>query len=313
MFGFGPDEKKPEEKAVTEEKPKAAAAGKPSSTEKAAPAPVEEKKPSKLNPLNWFRGDNKKPDEPQTEEPLAKSDQAAVLQAAPLELARLLSPALADAWHWLAPAAPRQTAEPILNFLRRKPKTEEAPEEVKTDETAKKSEPKKAAKPRAKPASPTRTTKPEKPATAATATPAKSGLVPVSLPLEGYEHILKREDRVAILNHNIATLRALELRVSPLFRPVVTGYLAAVTDLQQGKTKDMDKRLAALHQFALIAYQKSIAVRDYLDWFEASAGSGLSGKFEDFLELPKLIEKELPPRTDPISRYLDAIDQEFSK
>ncbi|HBJ85719.1 MAG TPA: hypothetical protein DDZ88_17970 [Verrucomicrobiales bacterium] len=306
LFGFGADEKKPDEKS------KAAVIEKPQTAEKEAPVPVEEKKPSKLNPLNWFRGDNKKPDETKTEEPPAKSDQAEVLPAAPLDMARLLSPSLVDAWHWLAPAAPRQTAEPILNFLRRKPKAEEAPEAVKTDEAPKKSEPKKAAKPRAKPAAPTSTTKPEKPA-AATATPAKSGLVPVSLPLEGYEHILKREDRVAILNHNIATLRALELRVSPLFRPVVTGYLAAVTDLQQGKTKDMDKRLAALHEFALIAYQKSIAVRDYLDWFEASAGSGLSGKFEDFLNLPKLIEKELPPRTDPISKYLDAIDQEFSK
>ena len=66
---------------------------------------------------------------------------------------------------------------------------------------------------------------------------------------------------------------------------------------------------AALHEFTLIAYQKSIAVRDYLDWFEASQGNGLSGKFDDFLNLPKLIEKELPPRSDPISKYLDAIDQ----
>jgi hypothetical protein len=313
LFGFGPDEKKPDEKTASEEKTKAAATEKPSSAEKAAPAPVDEKKPSKLNPLNWFRGDNKKPDEPQKEEAPPKEDQAAVMSGASLDMARLLSPALADAWHWLAPAAPRQTADPILNFLRRKPKTEEPPEEAKTDETPKKAEPKKAPKPRPKPAANTSTPKPEKPEAATTATPAKSGLVPVSLPLEAYEHILKREDRAAILNHNIATLRAIELRVTPLFRPVVTGYLAAVTDLQQGKTKDMDKRLAALHEFALIAYQKSIAVRDYLDWFEASAGSGLSGKFDDFLDLPKLIEKELPPRTDPISKYLDAIDQEFSK
>ena len=133
------------------------------------------------------------------------------------------------------------------------------------------------------------------------------------LALEEYQHILKREDRAAILNHNIATLRALELRVSILFRPVITGYLAAVTDLQAGKTKDMDQRLATLREFALIACQKSIAVRDYLDWFEASQGSGLSGKFEDFLDLPKLIEQELPSRSDPISKYLDAIDQEFTK
>jgi len=94
---------------------------------------------------------------------------------------------------------------------------------------------------------------------------------------------------------------------------VIRGYLVAVHDIEAGRTKDMDKRLAALHEFALIAYQKSIAVRDYLDWFEASESGRLSGKFDDFLNLPATIQKELPPRTDPISKYLDAIDKEFTK
>jgi hypothetical protein len=230
-----------------------------------------------------------------------------------MDMARLLSPALADAWHLLAPDGPQQTAEPLFNFFRRKPE----PEAVKEDETVTQAEPKKSSKPRAKPKAPSRDeSEPEKPKSnkpAPVASAAKPGLVAVTLPMEEYEHILKREDRAAILNHNIATLRALELRVSVLFRPVVTGYLSAITDLQAGKTKDLDKRLAALREFALIAYQKSTAVRDYLDWFEASQGSGLSGKFDDFLDLPELIKKELPPRTDPISKYLDAIDQEFTK
>jgi hypothetical protein len=315
MFGLGGDDKKPDEKAAPAEKSKAAAIEQPKTADKDVPAPVEEKKPSLLNPLNWFRGD-KKPDEIKKEEKPVKGDQSSLLPAAPIEVARLLSPALADAWQWIAPAAPRQTAEPFFNFFRRKPE----PDEVKKEEAPKTAEPKKSSKPRAKPKAPTSATKSDaeaakksKPTPTPPSVPTKTGLVLVKLPLEEYQHILKREDRVAILNHNIATLRALELRVSILFRPVVTGYLAAVTDIQAGKTKDMDKRLAALHEFTLIAYQKSIAVRDYLDWFEASQGSGLSGKFDDFLNLPRLIEKELPPRSDPISKYLDAIDQEFSK
>ena len=305
MFSFGGDDNKPDEGKGKKpaEKPKAA--------KKDTPEPEEEKKPSNLNPLNWFRGE-KKPEENPKKDPPAKDGQSSVLPTSPLDMARLLSPALADAWHMLAPAAPRQTAEPFFNFFRRKPE----PEEPKEDEAAKKAEPKKSNKPRAKPKAPaTPGSEPEKtkPVTAPHATPAKPGLVTVILPLEEYQHILKREDRAAILNRNIATLRALELRVSILFRPVVTGYLAAVTDLQAGKAKDMDQRLAALRGFALIACQKSIAVRDYLDWFEASQGGGLSGKFDDFLDLPAIIEQELPPRTDPISKYLDAIDQEFTK
>ena len=54
-------------------------------------------------------------------------------------------------------------------------------------------------------------------------------------------------------------------------------------------------------------------MRDYLDFYEASETGRLSGKFDDFLNLPTTIEKELPPRTDPISKYLDSIDKEFSK
>ncbi len=158
----------------------------------------------------------------------------------------------------------------------------------------------------AKPTAPRTTVPNAKPA-------APPGLVPVALPLEEYQHILKHPERVKLLDHNVASLRALELRVSVLFRPIVTGYLAAVRDLQQGKTKDLDKRLAALHEFTLIAHQKSSAVRDYLDWFEASGSTRLSGKFDDYLNLPTTIQKELPPRTDPVSKYLDAIDQEFSK
>jgi hypothetical protein len=318
MFGFGgADEKpgaglKPGEKADSNEKSKAKPTETPKPDKKEAPETADEKKPSNLNPLNWFRGD-KKPEEGPKKAPPAKDDQSSVLPTSPMDMARLLSPALADAWHLLAPDGPQQTAEPLFNFFRRKPE----PEAVKEDETVTQAEPKKSSKPRAKPKAPSRDeSEPEKPKSnkpAPVASAAKPGLVAVTLPMEEYEHILKREDRAAILNHNIATLRALELRVSVLFRPVVTGYLSAITDLQAGKTKDLDKRLAALREFALIAYQKSTAVRDYLDWFEASQGSGLSGKFDDFLDLPELIKKELPPRTDPISKYLDAIDQEFTK
>ena len=333
FFGLGSDEKKaPEkEKAAASEKPKA-----PAKKEPATPEEPEEKKPSKLNPLNWFRGD-KKPAEEKKEDKPAKEKQAFLTPPATMEVARLISPVLADAWQLLAPAAARQTTEPLFDFRKRKPKAEEVekvappPPEYDRPPVKKSSKPrstnpnsKPAAKSSAKSADKPHTTNPNAtPATAEQiksippATPAAadaaSTLVPVSLPLEEFQHILNHPDRSKILSFNIASLRALELRVSVLFRPVIRGYLVAVMDIEAGKTKDMEKRLAVLHEFALIAYQKSIAVRDYLDWFEASESGRLSGKFDDFLNLPATIQKELPPRTDPISKYLDAIDKEFTK
>lgn len=338
LFGFGSDEKKESEK----DKDKPAKTEKPKTAEKDEPEAKEEKKPSILNPLNWFRGDKKTDAEKASDKP-AKDEQSSITPPSSLDAARLFSPALADAWQWLAPAAPRLTKDPLFDFRKRKPKPEEEKkEEPKKAETPKKAaakpEAKKDSKPRttnpnAKPASKSSVTPPGTPHTTnpnakpvpaglitpvATGTPSgttatKSNLVPVIMPLEEYQHILKHPYRVQILNNNVAALRALELRVSVLFRPVVTAYLAAVLDLQEGKTKDMDKRLATLHEFALVAYQKSTAVRDYLDWFEASESGRMSGKFDDYLNLPATIQKELPSRTDPISKYLDAIDKEFTK
>ena len=352
LFGVGTEEKKPAEKSAAKdkkvpekEKEKAAAIEKPKVTVKKEPEAKsenpEEKKPTKLNPMNWFRGD-KKPAEKKPEDKPAKEKQTFLTPPDTLDVARLISPMLADAWQLLAPAGPRQTAEPLFGFRKRKPKAdEEEKTEPKNEEPAKKSakkpegEDKPAAKksdkphttnPNSKPASKSaakaadkpRTTNPSaKPATPeqvkANAAAAETALVQVDLPLEEYQHILNHPDKAKILSFNIASLRALELRVSVLFRPVIKGYLAAVLDIEAGKTKDMDKRLAALHEFALIAYQKSIAVRDYLDWFEASESGRLSGKFDSYLNLPTTIQKELPPRPDPISKYLDAIDKEFSK
>lgn len=322
----------------------------------APPPPVEEDKPSKLNPLNWFRGGKKPAAEPQNEAPppaQGKDGQASLSLPAPQEMnfARLLSPALADAWQALAPAAPRQTVD-ILNFFKRKPKEEDAPKEqppsppganapqspasagaaAPVRKPAAKPPARKprtsnpnstpAARPKPVPSGGQRTTNPNAKPVPAQAVPqaqaqmpaaSESGLVPVILPLEEYKLILKRPDRGEILDRNLATLRALDLRVGTLFRPVVLAYLSLFTDLKEGKTKDMDKRIAAVREFALVAYQKTVAVRDYLDFYEANESSGLSGKFDDYLNLPAIIQQELPPREDPISKYLDAIDKEFSE
>lgn len=343
----------PEKPKAATEKPKAPPPAKPEppkekekeKTEEAKPA--EEGKPSKLNPLNWFKGGKKTAEESPPEEPAkdgdkkkdkSKDEQAMQMpSAAPLDVARLLSPALADAWQALAPAAPRQTVD-VLNFLRRKPKEEETPPAPAPAPPKPEPKPAKSSKPRtsnpnSKPAARPKPSTPDAPRTnnpnakpvpaaaaaaagAAPAPPATtsgSGLVAVSLPLEEYKLILKRPDRDEILDRSMADLRALDLRVTPLFRPVILAYLTAFKDLKEGKTKDMDKRIPMLREFALLAYQKSVAVRDYLDYYEANESTTSSGKFDDYLNLPSIIQKELPARTDPISKYLDAIDQEFSK
>jgi hypothetical protein len=253
---------------------------------------------------------------------------------------------LFDLWSHFSSEQPRHA---FLDFLKRKkPKEDEEkakkaaePEKPKPAPAKKKEEPKAAdktppkatnpnAKPAAKPVQPAngaqRTTNPAaKPVPLPKPPPATSTegdddlptLPPdsqwVEIHLEDYQHILKHPDRAKILDKNAVALRALHQQASILMRPVINGYLSIVIDLQEGKTKDIDKRLKDLRNFVAITAQQTKAVRDYIDYYEANETEQLSGKFDDFLDLPNIIERELPTREDPIARYLDAIDKEFTK
>jgi hypothetical protein len=75
----------------------------------------------------------------------------------------------------------------------------------------------------------------------------------------------------------------------------------------------VDDRLKQLRQRTQIALDQSKAIRDQLDLHEANSLPAMSGTFDDYLKLPETIRKEIPPRQDSISKYLDALDREFSR
>jgi hypothetical protein len=75
----------------------------------------------------------------------------------------------------------------------------------------------------------------------------------------------------------------------------------------------MDAKLDAIRARKQKAHERAKAVQDYLDFYEASESKDYSGTFDDFLDLPADIQKELPPRTDAISEYLDAVSGEFER
>lgn len=179
---------------------------------------------------------------------------------------------------------------------------EEKPAAKKTEsESAKKDEPVPAKKPAAS----------TKPKAKAKAEAPKPKLVPVSIPLEDYANIMKRKDRSQILEGTANSLRSLQTRINVLFRPIIADYITLITELQNGKTKDVEKRLAALRARTAKAYDQAKAVESQLDVYEANETKNYSGAFEDYLRLPALIDKELPVRDDPLSKYLDALDEEF--
>jgi outer membrane biosynthesis protein TonB len=232
--------------------------------------------------------------------------------------------ALWEAW------APESGRSVILGFGKKKKPEEGDPEEEKPKaDEKKKEEPKpKPSKKKEEKKEPEKEAdkakkedpKPEPPAKAApppapkpTATASKPRLVPVSVPIEQYTVILKRKDRDAILDRSAKALAALAQRANVLFRPLINDYIAVIADLQVDKTKDMPARLSALKAKTEEIYARAKAVEDHLDWFEASETQNYSGTFEDYLRLPEQIKKELPPREDPIAKYLDEVEAQGVK
>ena len=346
------EEPEPETPAPPKEPGKKAEEPPPKKKEKEQPAKAAPKKDQKKEEdaseepakkrgfFNWLRG--KKGEEKKEEEaPKAKGGSASarsgssgVLSAqcsvpGGMDLLSLLlaTPAnlLQNHSALLAPfgfAGSRQV-DLKMPLFRRKSKDDSPPEEEKPkDEGAKKEEPankankesEEEAKPEPKKSRKKRDEEPEpvkeperKPA------PERPRTVSLTVPIEDYATIMKRGDRSAILKRTAGALNALLPRANVLLRPIIVEYIAALAEMQEGKAKGMDEKLAAIRARKKAAYERAKAVEEHLDWFEASEGEDYSGTFDDFLGLPSAIQKELPPRTDPLSKYLDAVNAEFEK
>ena len=141
----------------------------------------------------------------------------------------------------------------------------------------------------------------------------KEPLVAAAVPIEDYAAIMRRPDHQEILQRSLLSLNALQQRSAVLLRPIVAEYISIVAGLSEGKAKNVDDRLKQLRQRTQIALDQSKAIQDQLDLHEANSLPAMSGTFDDYLKLPETIRKEIPPRQDSISKYLDALDREFSR
>ncbi len=151
---------------------------------------------------------------------------------------------------------------------------------------------------------------------AISAPPAAAPVVPVvtvAYPIEDYAVILAHPERERLLDQTRLSLKDLIVRGNVLFREIGKDYLKVIDDLAAGKTKGMDERLAALRRKAVAALAAACAVQDHLDWYEAARSERASGLFEDYLNLPQRIDEELPPRQDPLSRYLDEMQSRYGR
>lgn len=136
--------------------------------------------------------------------------------------------------------------------------------------------------------------------------PAGGGVIP--FPVEDFAVVMGHPDKQRLLSQMRLALQDIAVRGNVLFRDIANDYISVINELSVGKTKGVDEKLKALRKRAVESYVKACAVQDHLDWYEATQSIRYSGLFEDFLTLPDRVREELPPRNDPISKYLDEVE-----
>jgi hypothetical protein len=97
----------------------------------------------------------------------------------------------------------------------------------------------------------------------------------------------------------------------PVLRPVAREYQQVAALLVRGRRRGIAKRLSHLE-----VTRKQLAARmgeidDYMNWFEATQMERRSGVFNGYLKAANESEIFISRRRDPLSVYLDALENEI--
>ena len=106
-------------------------------------------------------------------------------------------------------------------------------------------------------------------------------------------------------------LLPLMMRAHPVLRPVVQEYYDISALLAAGKRRRLAARLSRLQATRAALVARMNDVDDYMNWFEATQQKSQSGAFTDYLRTAVQSSEAQPRRRDPISVYLDALEQQL--
>jgi hypothetical protein len=121
---------------------------------------------------------------------------------------------------------------------------------------------------------------------------------------------LSAEEKAAV-NQMSQGLLLLVGTAHPVLRPVAREYQQIAALLIRGKRRGIAKRVSHLD-----GIRKELAARmgdidDYMNWFEATQMENQSGAFSDYLKAANQSQVSAPRRRDPLSVYLDALEDQI--
>ncbi|MFN2540684.1 MAG: hypothetical protein ABR514_00745 [Chthoniobacterales bacterium] len=100
-------------------------------------------------------------------------------------------------------------------------------------------------------------------------------------------------------------------RAHPVMRPVIQEYYDITTLLAAGKRKRSAARLDQIKSTRANLFARMNEIDDYMNWFEATQQTSSSGVFVDYLRTATESSEPQPRRRDPISVYLDSLEQQL--
>jgi hypothetical protein len=106
-------------------------------------------------------------------------------------------------------------------------------------------------------------------------------------------------------------LLLLGAHANPVLRPVIQDYQQIEGQLALGKNHALTERLTELRTLRAKLSARMDGINDYMNWFEAAQLQTRSGIFDDYLKEAEDGRAQRPKRRDPLSVYLDAVEQEF--
>jgi hypothetical protein len=121
---------------------------------------------------------------------------------------------------------------------------------------------------------------------------------------------LSPEEKAAV-NRMSQGLLLLVGTAHPVLRPVAREYAQIAALLTRGKRRGIARRVSRLD-----GTRKELAARmgdidDYMNWFEATQMQNRSGAFSDYLKAANQSQASAPRRRDPLSVYLDALEDQI--
>jgi hypothetical protein len=106
-------------------------------------------------------------------------------------------------------------------------------------------------------------------------------------------------------------LIVLQTRAHPVLRPIIAEYSQIASLLGARKKSKANERLSRVQTLRSRLAARMSKIDDYMNWFEATQARTKSDAFADYLNAVEAQSGAAPRRRDPLSVYMDALEEQF--